>query len=137
MFTQALRAKAAALYERTFRLASGMLSFQIDLWVLLTIIPASHKNDAFWAGYRSAELAVKRFSMSLPSFVGYEAWRNQPPLIDVDLFTIHTMVHVSTIHLQGDPPEKETCEAVNSILSLIRQLNDGDYEYLDPILSVC
>lgn len=31
MFTQALRAKAAALYERTFRLASGMLSFQIDL----------------------------------------------------------------------------------------------------------
>lgn len=105
--------------------------------MLLTIIPASHKNDAFWAGYRSAELAVKRFSMSLPSFVGYEAWRNQPPLIDVDLFTIHTMVHVSTIHLQGDSPEKETCEAVNSILSLIRQLNDGDYEYLDPILSVC
>ncbi|KAJ7144900.1 hypothetical protein C8R43DRAFT_1013406 [Mycena crocata] len=120
IFMPALRAKAAALYERTYRLAS-----------------ATKKNDSYWADHHSAELALQRFAMNLPAFVGYEAWRTQAPLIDVDLFAVHTMMHVATLHLYKDQLGRETFHAGNSILALIRQLNDGDYEYLDPILSAC
>ncbi|KAK7035854.1 adenylate kinase [Favolaschia claudopus] len=120
MFMPSLRAKAAALYERTYRLASS-----------------AKKTDAYWADHHSAELALQRFSLNLPVFVGYEAWRTQAPLIDVDLFAVHTMLHVSTLHLYKDALSPETFHAGNSILALIRQLNDGDYEYLDPILSAC
>ncbi|KAF7294639.1 adenylate kinase [Mycena indigotica] len=115
-----LRAKAAAFYERTYRLAS-----------------ASKKSDVYWADHHSAELALQRFSMNLPAFVGYEAWRTTAPLIDVDLFAVHTMMHVATLHLYKDSPGPETFQAGNLVLSYIRQLNDGDYEYLDPILSSC
>ncbi|KAF7298510.1 adenylate kinase [Mycena kentingensis (nom. inval.)] len=120
LYMPALRAKAAALYERTYRLAS-----------------ASKKTDAYWADHHSAELALQRFAMNLPTFVGYEAWRTTAPLIDVDLFAVHTMVHVSTLHLYKDSPGPETFQAGNSVLAYIRQLNDGDYEYLDPLLSSC
>ncbi|KAJ7348963.1 hypothetical protein DFH08DRAFT_863952 [Mycena albidolilacea] len=120
MFMPALRAKAAALYERTYRLASS-----------------ARKSDAYWADHHSAELALQRFALNLPAFVGYEAWRTQAPLIDVDLFAVHTMIHVATLHLYKDAPGRETFLAGNSILALIRQLNDEDYEYLDPILSAC
>ncbi|KAJ7671013.1 hypothetical protein B0H17DRAFT_1085542 [Mycena rosella] len=120
MFVPSLRAKAAALYERTYRLAS-----------------ATKKNDAYWADHHSAELALQRFALNLPAFVGYEAWRTQTPLLDVNLFAVHTMMHVSTLHLYKDAPGRQTFHAGNSILALIRQLNDGDYEYLDPILSAC
>jgi hypothetical protein len=74
--------------------------------------------------------------MHLPAFIGFEAWRTQAPLIDVDLFAIHTMVHVSTLHLHKDIMGQECFHAASAVLALIRQLNDGDYEYLDPILSV-
>ncbi|KAJ7494467.1 hypothetical protein B0H11DRAFT_2004760 [Mycena galericulata] len=120
MFMPALRAKAAALYERTYRLAS-----------------ATKKSDAYWADHHSAELALQRFALYLPAFVGYEAWRTQAPLIDVDLFAVHTMMHVATLHLYKDALGGESLHAGNSILALIRQLNDGDYEYLDPILTAC
>jgi len=120
MFMPTLRVKAAALYERTYRLAS-----------------ATKKNDAYWADHHSADLALQRFALNLPAFVGYEAWRTQTPLIDVDLFAIHTMMHVATLHLYKDALGRETLHAGNSILALIRQLNDGDYEYLDPILTAC
>ncbi|KAJ6546863.1 hypothetical protein B0H19DRAFT_1379260 [Mycena capillaripes] len=120
MHMPALRAKAAALYERTYRLASS-----------------TKKNDAYWADHHSAELALQRFAHNLPAFVGYEAWRTQTPLIDVDLFAVHTMMHVSTLHLYKDALGRETFHAGNSILALIRHLTDGDYEYLDPILSAC
>ncbi|KAJ7611661.1 hypothetical protein FB45DRAFT_313702 [Roridomyces roridus] len=120
LYIPALRAKAAALYERTYRLAS-----------------ASKKNDAYWADHHSAELALQRFSANLPAFVGFEAWRTQAPLIDVDLFAVHTMMHVSTLHLYKEVLGRESLHAGNSILGLIRQLNDGDYEHLDPILTAC
>ncbi|KAJ6620347.1 hypothetical protein B0H10DRAFT_2022442 [Mycena sp. CBHHK59/15] len=120
MFMPAMRAKAAALYERTYRLAS-----------------ASKKNDAYWGEHHGTQLALQRFAMTLPAFVGYEVWRTQTPLIDVDLFAIHTMVHVATLHLHKDALGRESVHAGHSVLALIRQLNDGDYEFLDPILSAC
>ncbi|KAF7359165.1 adenylate kinase [Mycena sanguinolenta] len=121
IFMPALRAKAAALYERTYRLASS-----------------AKKSETYWADHQSAGLALQRFGLNLPAFVGYEAWRTQAPLIDVDLFAVHTMVHVSTLHLYKDTFSPEIFHGANSILSLlIRQLNDVDYEYLDPVLSAC
>ncbi|KAJ7684465.1 hypothetical protein DFH06DRAFT_968843 [Mycena polygramma] len=120
MYMPSLRAKATALYERTYRLASS-----------------TKKDDAHWADHHAAELALQRFVLNLPAFVGYEAWRTQAPVIDVDLFAVHTMVNVATLHLYKDAPGHETFHAGNAILTLIRQLNDGDYEYLDPILSAC
>ncbi|KAJ7253377.1 hypothetical protein B0H12DRAFT_1116935 [Mycena haematopus] len=120
VFIPALRPKAAALYERTYRLAFS-----------------TKKSDTYWADHHSAELALQRFALNLPAFVGYEAWRTQAPLIDVDLFAVHTMMHVSTLYLYKDTLSRETFHAGNSILALIRQLSDGDYEYLDPILSAC
>lgn len=57
-------------------------------------------------------------------------------MVNVDLFTIHTMVNVSWIHLQKEFIDKESLEAANSVLGLVRQLSDGDYSYLDPALSV-
>ncbi|KAF8191549.1 hypothetical protein K438DRAFT_1830705 [Mycena galopus ATCC 62051] len=120
MFMPALRPKAAALYERTYRLAFS-----------------AKKSDAYWTDHHAAELALQRFSLNLPAFVGYEAWRTQAPLIDVDLFAVHTLMHVSTLHLHKDTLSRETFHAGNSILALIRQLNDADYEFLDPILSAC
>jgi hypothetical protein len=100
------------------------------------ITAAAKKDDAYWADHHSAELALQRFALNLPVFVGYEAWRTQAPLIDVDLFAVHTMMHVATLHLYKDALGREAFLAGNSILVLIRQLNDGDYEFLDPILSV-
>ncbi|KAJ6497129.1 hypothetical protein C8R47DRAFT_1318088 [Mycena vitilis] len=120
MYMPSLRAKATALYERTYRLASS-----------------TKKDDAHWAEHHTAQLALQRFALNLPAFVGYEAWRTQAPVIDVDLFAVHTMVNVATLHLYKDTPGHETFHAGNAILTLIRQLNDGDYEYLDPILSAC
>ncbi|CAK5279243.1 unnamed protein product [Mycena citricolor] len=116
----ALRVKAAALYERTFRLSNTV-----------------KKTDAYWLDYQAAEMALDRFCLHLPPFVGYESWRTQSPLIDVDLFAIHTMVHVSRIHLHKHTLGRQAFQAASSVLGLIRQLTDGDYQFLDPTLSAC
>ncbi|KAL0070518.1 hypothetical protein AAF712_002351 [Marasmius tenuissimus] len=129
VFVPALKAKAAALYERTFRLAS-----------------ASNKGDAYWAEHNATILALQRFSAALPFFVGYEAWRTQAPFLDVDLFTVHTLVNVCNIHLHGGVVQSiemdmnnssVPLQAANYIMSLIRQLSQGDYEFLDPLISAC
>ncbi|KAF9265865.1 hypothetical protein L218DRAFT_897761 [Marasmius fiardii PR-910] len=124
-----LKAKAAALYERTFRLAS-----------------ASNKADAYWAEHNLTLHALQRFSTDLPFFVGYEAWRAQAPFLDVELFTVHTLANVCNIHLHGGVVQSSEIDlsngsvplqAANYIMSLIRQLSHGDYEFLDPLLSAC
>ncbi|SJL04968.1 uncharacterized protein ARMOST_08339 [Armillaria ostoyae] len=112
-----LRAKAVALLERASRMAS-----------------VSNKNDDYWANYNAAEIALKRLSASLPAFIGFEPWRMQAPFIDVDLFAIHSAVHGAMIHLYKDVNEGETQKGMRTILSLIRQLNNDDYEFLEPTL---
>lgn len=129
VFLPALKAKAAALYERTFRLSA-----------------VSNKNEAYWSEHNATLLALQRFTGSIPFFVGYEAWRTQAPFVDVELFTVHTLVNVCTIHLHGGTlPSLDIdtatgslpLQAANYIMSLIRQLSQGDYEFLDPLLSAC
>ncbi|KAG7086441.1 hypothetical protein E1B28_002395 [Marasmius oreades] len=129
VYMPALKAKAATLYERTFRLAS-----------------ASNKTDTYWVEYNKTLHALQRFSSCVPFFVGYEAWRTQAPFLDVELFSVHTLVNVCNIHLHGGVVQSSEIDlsngsvplqAANFIMSLIRQLSQGDYEYLDPLVSAC
>ncbi|KAH8824646.1 hypothetical protein DL96DRAFT_1614642 [Flagelloscypha sp. PMI_526] len=119
-YMPALRVKAAALYERTFRLSA-----------------VTTKNEMYWTEYHAAQQALQRFMAALPGFLGQEAWRMTAPFVDVDLLCIHTLVHVSTIHLQKDHFEQDALLCANSVTALIRQLSEGDYEFLDPILTSC
>lgn len=63
-------------------------------------------------------------------------------LNEIDLFVIHTLIHVSTLHLHRDLAKTQAVAyekcwiAANNVISLVRELNDGDYNYLDPISSV-
>ncbi|CAK5279260.1 unnamed protein product [Mycena citricolor] len=100
----ALRVKAAALYERTFRLSNTV-----------------KKTDAYWLDYQAAEMALDRFCLHLPPFVGYESWENA--------------VAADRRGLVCDP--HDAFQAASSVLGLIRQLTDGDYQFLDPTLSAC
>ncbi|THU96317.1 hypothetical protein K435DRAFT_722775 [Dendrothele bispora CBS 962.96] len=120
VYLPSLKAKAAALYERTFRLAS-----------------AAHQTDAYWNEHRSTSIALQRFNATLPFFVGFEGYKTQAPYVDVELLSIHTIANVCTIHLQRSSLEMETIQSANYIMSLIRQLNPADYEFLDPLLSAC
>ncbi|KAF9063683.1 hypothetical protein BDP27DRAFT_1426598 [Rhodocollybia butyracea] len=117
VYMLSLKAKAAALYERTFRLASAV-----------------HPN---WAEFTATSNALQRFLSSLPLFAGFEPWRNQAPFVDVDLLAIHTIANVCTINLNKSSLEMENFQAANYVLSLIRQIGQADYEWLDPLMSAC
>lgn len=112
-----LRAKAVALLERASRMSS-----------------VSNKNDDYWANYNAAEIALKRLYASLPAFLGFEPWRTQAPFIDVELFAIHSAVHGALIYLYKDVNEEETQKGMRTVLSLVRQLSNDDYEFLEPTL---
>ncbi|KAJ3848859.1 hypothetical protein EV368DRAFT_86129 [Lentinula lateritia] len=117
VYIPSLKAKAAALYERTFRLSS---SVQLN-----------------WAELAATSNALQRFLTSLPLFLGFEPWRNQAPFLDVELLTIHTVANVCTIHINKNNLEMENLQAANYVLTLIRQLGQTDYEWLDPLISAC
>ncbi|KAJ4493351.1 hypothetical protein C8R41DRAFT_919564 [Lentinula lateritia] len=117
VYMPSLKAKAAALYERTFRLSSSV--------------------QPNWAELAATSNALQRFLTSLPLFLGFEPWRNQAPFLDVELLTIHTVVNVCTIHINKNNLEMENLQAANYVLTLIRQLGQTDYEWLDPLISAC
>ncbi|KAF8823735.1 hypothetical protein HHX47_DHR9000380 [Lentinula edodes] len=116
VYMPSLKAKAAALYERTFRLSSSV--------------------QPNWAELAATSNALQRFLTSLPLFLGFEPWRNQAPFLDVELLTIHTVANVCTIHINKNNLEMENLQAANYVLTLIRQLGQTDYEWLDPLISV-
>ncbi|KAG6831208.1 hypothetical protein H0H92_012002 [Tricholoma furcatifolium] len=102
-----LKAKAAALYELSSRCKN-----------------VSDLND--WR-YHYAESAVERFSSSIPSV-----------LFDRDYFAVQTLAHASLLHLQHHGAvDGRALKAGNSIVQLICQLGDADWQYLDPIVSPC
>jgi hypothetical protein len=59
------------------------------------------------------------------------------PYFDTDLYTIHTLILTSTIHLHFDSMSIKNLNAANELIELINFLNPGDYLFLDPILAVC
>ncbi|KAJ8455145.1 hypothetical protein ONZ45_g19035 [Pleurotus djamor] len=126
-----LRVKAAALYERAVRLHGSF-----------------RKDEKYLSDLQSLMMAFKRFSAEIPPFIGVEPWRAQYPLVDVELFLVHTIANITSIHILeshtappgGELPSDRT-EAVLKILSagarMVEDLSDPDYEYLDPFLGVC
>lgn len=114
MCIPALKAKAAALYELASRLKAD-------------------KSD--WTDYCFAESALQRFSSTLPSLS--DPTGRTSPILDYDYFAIQTMIFASFIHLQqGVLFDERAFKAANSIVRLIRQLSEADYQYIDPIMSV-
>ncbi|KAH9926098.1 uncharacterized protein B0H18DRAFT_1085062 [Fomitopsis serialis] len=119
-----LRAKAVMLFERTARFAS------------------SSRSESDWAGQRSLEMSLAQFSANLP---GISRHTNQfvPTRADGDLVTIHTLIYTATIHLHRDHIETQTPSfekclyAASSVAALVRELNEDDYAFLDPINSTC
>ncbi|TFK34879.1 hypothetical protein BDQ12DRAFT_761049 [Crucibulum laeve] len=122
--SEAFKATAVALYDRTSRLATGS--------------SVSHKEGSFWNDYRSSEIALGRLRSIIPSFAGREAWRTTAPYIDVDTLAVHTFISVSSMHLQQDDDDAMKISwAANSIVELIKQVHEDDYQFLDPIIAVC
>ena len=73
----------------------------------------------------------------LPPFQGVEAWRTEAPFIDMDIYTVHMMIYVSTIHLQPIESVNLKLEwAANGIVGLVTLLHEADYPFLDPIVAV-
>ncbi|KAL1742613.1 hypothetical protein HDZ31DRAFT_42843 [Schizophyllum fasciatum] len=119
-YIPALRAKATALYERAARLSTK----------------PQHSESA-WLENQIVANAVQRFLSILPPFSNYEAWRTNPPFVDVELLVVHSIAHVAAIHAQKDILCMESFVASNSVMAFIRQLNDSDFEFLDPVISSC
>ncbi|THH31857.1 hypothetical protein EUX98_g2331 [Antrodiella citrinella] len=122
-----LRAKAVALFEKTHRLTSST---------------TSTKNETYWVEHRALEMSLSQFASNLPG-LGMSAGQGPFSLNEIDLFVIHTLIHVSTLHLHRDLAKTQAVAyekcwiAANKVISLVRELNDGDYDYLDPINSAC
>jgi hypothetical protein len=61
---------------------------------------------------------------------------------DRAILSIHTLMNASIIHLHRDfldqyPTSYSRCvSAAHSITKAVRELNDRDYEFLNPIISV-
>ena len=143
-----LRAKAVALFERTFRMASGSSTKANHGLPFLSMMAhddppfsVSVKTNMYWADHRALQMSLSQFALNLPPLV-LNAGVGMAPLDELDLLTIHTLVHVSTIYLHRDlsdttPTSYEKCVvAANTVTSYLRQLNENHYPYLDPISSV-
>ncbi|TRM59828.1 hypothetical protein BD626DRAFT_461896 [Schizophyllum amplum] len=120
VYMPALRAKAAALYERAARLSSR-----------------PQLSESSWMESQVVGSALQRFISILPPLASYEPWRTHPPYLDVELLVVHSIAHVASIHAGKDVFAMQSFLSSNSVMALIRQLSDADYEFLDPVISSC
>ena len=70
-------------------------------------------------------------------FPGRASSVSKEPYFDTDMYTIHTLILTSSIHLHFDSMSRQNFNAVNELVELINFLNPGDYSFLDPVLAVC
>lgn len=105
------------------------------------LLPVSVKSSMFWVDHRALEMSLSQFAVNLPPLV-LNSGIGILPVDELDLLTIHTLIHVSTIYLHRDlsdttPTSYEKCiVAANAVTSYLRQVNETHYPYLDPISSV-
>ncbi|EJF62707.1 hypothetical protein DICSQDRAFT_135679 [Dichomitus squalens LYAD-421 SS1] len=117
---QALRVKAIALYERTARYSAS---------------PA--KDDSHY----SLEMSLSQFSSNLSSLHAQQF--SMPYMTTPDYVTLQSGVYASTIHLHRDDLEIQTqsyqkcCYAASSMIALLHQLAENDYDALSPMISTC
>ncbi|PPQ70413.1 hypothetical protein CVT26_013830 [Gymnopilus dilepis] len=116
----AFKALASCIFDRAMRIRNAS---------------ASVKDSEVWAYYRATELALERLSAIVHPFT----WRDsQNAAVDTDLFAVHTMILVSTIHLHLDNiMNLKVSWAAKKIVELVNHLSDEDYQYLDPALALC
>ncbi|KZS98782.1 hypothetical protein SISNIDRAFT_499010 [Sistotremastrum niveocremeum HHB9708] len=122
-----LRAKATTLFERASRLS------------------ANFDPDHFWKEFRTLEGAIVQFQTSLPKIrsTPRNSMHSSNPTTAHCLMAVHTLTMVATIQLHhsfaaSDPPAQQRCfDAAMSCVSIIADMADEDYEYLDPIMGTC
>lgn len=96
----------------------------------------------FWREHKSLDDSLSLFAANLPSFASPALYQDRPAVSDVELASIHIMMHAATVHLHRDfmdmlPASYNKCiVAANAMTSIIRELGELDYDYLDPIVSV-
>jgi hypothetical protein len=102
--------------------------------ILTTLQDSWLRDGEAWTFHVSVEAALKNLSSWVDLFPGRGF--SKEPYFDTDLYTIHTLILTSTIHLHFDNMSLKISNAANELLGLINFLNPGDYCYLDPILAV-
>jgi len=118
--TVAFKAMASAIFDRSLRVHNS--------WP---------RDGGAWAFHISAEASLKRLTSWVDPFPGRASTYSKEPYFDTDLYTIHTLILTSTIHLHFDNMSLKISTAANELLELINFLNPGEYCYLDPILATC
>ncbi|KAJ7213038.1 hypothetical protein GGX14DRAFT_619987 [Mycena pura] len=122
--TQALRAKASALFERADTLCTGWDSH---------IKP----SDAFHQEIRALEHTINAFVATLPPVHALDstAAAEDKPL----LVAAHTLAHAATIHLfqRAAPDGPAARAAARACGAVVAQLAEGDFAFLEPVLGPC
>nr|GAT44451.1 predicted protein [Mycena chlorophos] len=125
--TQALRAKASALFERASTVSASWDS-------------RLEPSDVLRQDVHNLELTISSFLATLPPLhtldtVGAE---DKPVLI-----AAHTLAHTALLHLHqrfvpDDRVSYDKCaRAARACNTIITHLNDADFAFLDPILAPC
>ncbi|KAF8589685.1 hypothetical protein K439DRAFT_1404641 [Ramaria rubella] len=128
----ALRAKAATLFERAARLASSF--------------GASTQNaDNFWVEFQTIDAAISRLYVNVPRVSTDPLPKPGSPesRVDTSIFVIHSLLHAATIQLHSPFAFKDAASQQKSVAvatlaaSLIHDLDLADYAFLDPIMGTC
>lgn len=138
-----LRAKAVALFERTYRLSSSTSIVHHGWWWmrLTCLLESFQTNDAFLQEHHRLDMSLSSTASGLPPLSSLMFQDHYSPT-DIALLTVHTLMNSAIIHLHRDfleryQPSYQRCvSAARSITKAVRELSDTDYEFLNPILSV-
>ena len=137
-----LRAKATTLFEKSYRLASSACSDSAVIHGrrLTTITETMDNDDLFWTQHNNLDCELIQFGAQMPQLTS-SVYQDQLSRNDLELVSIHTLMHTSTIHLHRDllvlPTSYHRCVgAANAVTGMIKELNEGDYPFLCPIISV-
>ena len=96
----------------------------------------------FWAQRNALDVELSQFGAALPDFAS-TVYQDQLCPSDVELVSIKTLMHAATIHVHREylamyHQSYDRCvRAANAITGMITaELNEGDYSFLNPIISV-
>lgn len=120
-----LRAKATTLFERSYRLAAKTMD----------------NDDLFWSQHNALDCELIQFRANMPQLTS-SVYQDQLSQNDLELVSIHTLLHASMIHLHRDllmlPTSYHRCVgAAGAVTGMIKELNEGDYAFINPIISTC
>jgi hypothetical protein len=150
----ALKSKAAAFFERASRIASSestapwivvhqrsltnLTVFFVPFRSCVTAVPA---EPGQWEQVCQISFALSRFTSSLPSYIVADD-SGASVRVDVEIALVHTLARVAAIQLHHQFASKERnshekcLKAAREVTTIVRQLNEYDYPFLDPIIGV-